>query len=228
VRSLSGLSTSSQEWFSTWCNTMPFVRRDIATPPQDSAAEHDLASQIAALSSPSEEARWSAARALGGRAEAVAALAAALEAEQVPRVREAIMTALIRVGGAASVAALLPCLRSADAGLRAAATEALQALPHVTSPFLAALLGDSDSDVRILATELVRCMPAAEATHLLCGLLEHESHPNVCAAAVDVLAEVGTQEAIPALQACARRFAGTPFLPFAVTTAIARISGAEG
>jgi hypothetical protein len=42
-----------------------------------------------------------------------------------------------------------------------------------------------------------------------------------------VLAEVGTREALPALRACAERFAGTPFLPFAISVAIARISSAE-
>ena len=95
-------------------------------------------------------------------------------------------------------------------------------------PFMASLLGDGDTDVRILATELARNMPAEDATRVLCGLLEHEQHPNVCAAAIDVLAEVGTRDAIPTLQACAERFSGTPFLPFAIATAIARISDAEG
>ena len=32
------------------------------------------------------------------------------------------------------------------------------------------------------------------------SLLEHEPHPNVCASAVDALAEVGTREALPALR----------------------------
>ena len=136
------------------------------------------------------------------------ALAAALGVEQVARVREAIMTALMRVGDEASVMALLPYLRSQDAAQRAASIEALQALPEAILPFMAALLADSDSDVRILATELARNMPAADATQILCRLLEHEQHPNVCAAAIDVLAEVGTRDAVPVLQACAERFAG--------------------
>jgi hypothetical protein len=42
-----------------------------------------------------------------------------------------------------------------------------------------------------------------------------------------VLAEVGTLDAVPALHACAERFAGTPFLPFAASIAIARISGTD-
>ena len=89
-------------------------------------------------------------------------------ARPVPRVREAIMTALMRIGDEASVRALLPYLRSEDAGQRAAAIEALQALPDAIAPFMTALLADGDSDVRILATELARNMPAAHATALLC------------------------------------------------------------
>jgi HEAT repeat protein len=208
---------------------MPFVKRDVPAPPAaDQPPADSLAAHVAGLSRGDPETRWSAARALGGRADAVAALAAALGTEQIPRVREAIMTALMRTGDAASVTALLPYLRSQDAGLRAAAIEALQSLPEAILPFMASLLGDEDSDVRILATELARNMPAADANRVLCTLLEHERHPNVCAAAIDVLAEVGTREAVPTLQACAERFAGTPFLPFAVSTTIARISDAEG
>jgi HEAT repeat protein len=109
-----------------------------------------------------------------------------------------------------------------------AVIEALQALPGAILPFMDRLFEDEDSDIRILATELARNMPAPEATGILCALLAKEPHPNVCAAAIDVLAEVGTRDAVPVLQACAERFAATPFLPFAVSTAIARISDAKG
>jgi HEAT repeat protein len=202
---------------------MPLIRGS-----QGAASQGDATQQRAALDSPDVESRWMAARALSGRADAVPALAAALAREAMPRVREAIMTALMRIGNAASVEAILPYLRSQDAGLRAAAVEALQALPEAIAPFMPPLLNDGDSDVRLLATELARNMNASEATSLLCGLIEREQHPNVCAAAIDVLTEVGTPAALPALQRCAERFADTPFLPFAITVAIARISGAEG
>jgi HEAT repeat protein len=206
---------------------MPFVKRGPAAPATSDTQGGDLASHLAALRSPDAEARWQAARALAEDAAAVPALAAALAGETVPRVREAIMTALVLIGDAASVQALLPYLRSEDAGKRAAAIEALQALPAAISPFMAALLTDADSDVRLLATELARNMPAPQATQLLSDLIEREQHPNVCAAAVDVLAEVGTRDAVPALRSCAERFAGTAFLPFAVAVAIGRISGTE-
>jgi HEAT repeat protein len=206
---------------------MPFVKREIAAPAKSPVAGGDDGSPLAALRSPDPEVRWNAARALGQRADEVPVLATALGAETVQRVREAMITALMRIGDEASVTALLPYLRAQDAGLRAAVIEALQALPGAISPFVTSLLKDDDSDVRILATELVRNMPAAEATSLLCALLEREQHANVCAAAIDVLTEVGTRDAVPILRACAARFEGTPFVPFAASIAIARLAGTE-
>ena len=208
---------------------MPFVKRDVTAPSKERRPTDDtVASHVAALSSPDSETRWSAARALGGRADAVPALAAALAPEPVARVREAIMTALMRVGDEASVMALLPYLRSQDAALRGASHRGAAGLAG-SDPAVHDVAAGATAipTCGILATELARNMPAADATRLLCRLLEHEQHPNVCAAAIDVLAEVGTREAVPALQSCAERFAGTPFLPFAASTAIARISNAE-
>jgi HEAT repeat protein len=206
---------------------MPLVKGSSKGPgPGDGRA--DVALLEAALGNADAESRWAAARALAGRTDAVPVLAAALAAETVPRVREAIMTTLMRIGDDASVKTIVPYLRSEDAGLRAAAVETLQSLPEAISPFIQTLFGDTDSDVRLLATELTRNMEAPEATRLLCDLIEHEQHPNVCAAAIEVLAEVGTRDALPVLERCAVRFAATPFLPFAVSVAIARITGAQG
>ena len=138
----------------------------------------DPAPQRSTLDSSDAESRWTAARALAGHAEAVPGLAAALGRETVPRVREAIMTALMRIGDTPSVEAILPYLRSQDAGLRAAAIESLQALPEAIAPFMAALFSDRDSDVRLLATELARNMKASEATRLLCGLIDARTAPQ--------------------------------------------------
>ncbi len=207
---------------------MPFIKRRESPPAAAENADSPLASHIAALLSPDAENRWRAARTLGGVPAAVPALASALAAETIPRVRDAMMTALMRVGNAASVRTLLPYLRSQDAGQRASAIEALQAIPEAILPFMPSLLADQDTDLRILATELARNMPAKDATRVLCALLKDEKHPNVCAAAIDVLSEVGTREAVDALEACAARFSGTPFLPFAAATAIARICGTLG
>jgi HEAT repeat protein len=203
---------------------MPLVKRDAPASSTAQRAADDTASAMASLADTDAETRWRAARALGDRPAAVPALASALNTELVPRVREAIMTALMRIGDEASVKALLPYLRSQDASLRGGAIEALQALPQAISPFLQALLADSDSDVRLLATELARNMPPADATRILCQLLRHEPHPNVCAAAIEILAEVGTQDAVPVVRSCANRFSGNSFLTFAASAAIARIA----
>jgi len=206
---------------------MPLVRRGTTPPPEPAVAE-DRAHALEALRSADPDVRWNAARTFQNDPVGVVALAAALETEPVQRVREAIMTALMRIGTDASVKALLPYLRWQDAARRGAAIEALQSLPDAIAPFMSALLRDQDNDVRILAIELVRGMPAEQATTLLCRLLEHENHPNVCASAIDALADLGTEEALPILRACAQRFAKTPFLPFAISTAIARISDTKG
>ena len=148
---------------------MPLVRGG------KSPNDGDKAQDRAALDSPEAESRWTAARGLSGDVDAVPALAAALGREPVPRVREAIMTALMRVGNAASVEAMLPYLRSQDAGLRAAAIESLQALPEAIAPFMATLLSDSDSDVRLLATELARNMNAPKLP-VCCAILSSASN----------------------------------------------------
>lgn len=206
---------------------MPIIRRDSPAPTAVRAPE-DASSPFADLNSPDAEVRWHAARAIAPDAKFAAPLAAALEGETAPRVREAIVTKLMRIGGQDSVQALLPYLRAQEASVRSAAIDALRAMPDATLPFMTTLLGDADSDVRILAAELVRDMPAAQATSLMVALLARETHPNVCGAAVEVLAELGTPMALPVLRDCAKRFADTPFMPFAISHAIARISRAEG
>src|ERR1700722_3912161 len=105
---------------------MPFIKRGSADATTSLEPGADRTSLIASLRSPDAESRWRAVRALAASADVVSLLADALARETVPRVREAIMTALMRIGDEASVQALLPYLRSEDAGQRAAAIEALQ------------------------------------------------------------------------------------------------------
>jgi HEAT repeat protein len=94
------------------------------------------------------------------------------------------------------------------------------------APLLPTLLADSDPDVRILACDLVRSIAADAPTRLLFDLLDRDPEPNVCAAAVDVLAEIGKPDAAPVLRRCAARFAAAPFLPFAIGIALTRLEGA--
>ena len=76
----------------------------------------------------------------------------------------------------------------------------------------------------MLHCDLSRDLPSAEATRLLCEVLARNTEPNVCAAAIDVLADIGDAAALPFLEQCAMRFSDAPFLAFAVKVAIERIS----
>jgi HEAT repeat protein len=199
---------------------MPLVRKD-PTPSSPGAGRRG--EPLSALSSASADERWTAARSLAASPEGVHALGQALLSEADPRVREAMFTSLARAGTAQSVAAVLPHLRSDDAGIRAGALDALRAMPAAVQPQLAGLLGDSDADVRLLACEIVRGLPGSAASELLCALLDRESQANVCAAAVEVLSEIGDPSSLPVLARCAARFAHEPFLVFAIRVASDRI-----
>jgi HEAT repeat protein len=194
---------------------MPFVRR----PPPPAEAPTAPTS----LTEGNSDQRWAAVRAAADRRDGVPLLAAALAQESDARVREAIFTGLARIATAESAAAVVPYLGSDDASLRGGAIDALRAMPQACRPHLARLLADPDADVRLLSCELARVLPQGEASRLLCDLLERESEKNVCASAIEVLAEVGGPEALPVLARCAERFAADPFVTFSVKVATDRI-----
>jgi len=194
---------------------MPLVRRP--SPPIETSAAP------ASLTEGTSDQRWAAVRAAAERPDGVPLLAAALPQESDPRVREAIFTGLARAATAESAAAVLPYLRSDDASLRTAAIDALRAMPAATRPHIAGLLADRDADVRLLSCELARDLPEGEANRLLGDLLVRETEKNVAAAAVEVLAEIGRPEVLPALTACAERFAEDGFLLFSIKVAAERI-----
>lgn len=197
---------------------MPLIRK----PSQPSAAAS------VDLTKGSVDARWSAARALAGKLEGVPDLAAALAGEQDARVREAIFTSLARTATPEAVEAVSAYIGSSDVVLRTGALDALRAMPHAALPKLSALLVDPDPDVRLLSCEVARGLSTDEATALMASVLQVETEPNVCAAAVDVLSEIGGPEALPALHSCAERFAAEPFLVFSIRVAIERIGAQRG
>jgi HEAT repeat protein len=133
-------------------------------------------------------------------------------------------TGLARIGTPESAELLLAMLRSDQSALRTGALDGLRMMGSAVRDVLPRLLSDADPDIRLLSCELARGLPAEEATTALCALLAGEQDVNVCAAAVDVLAEVGTPSARPALAQCAARFSQNAFLAFAVKVAIDRIT----
>lgn len=201
---------------------MPLVRKPTQPAAQPGASTREV---LEALTSPNPDQRWAAARAAAELEGSADALAAALPKETDPRIREAMFTSLLRIGPPQRTGALLlPMLRSDDAALRTGALDALRSSLGATYELIPPLLKDKDSDIRILACELVRTLPTERANRSLCALLETEPEANVCAAAVEVLAEVGIPEALPALARCAQRFPQTTFLIFAIKIATDRIA----
>ena len=199
---------------------MPLIRK---TPDPLSAAPPGLMAVVTAFSNGTPEERWTAARSAHDIPGSARILGEALAREHDARVREAIFTSLARIATAESVEMILPFLRSDEAHLRNGALDALRAMKGAVAPYLQRLLGDGDADVRLLACELILNVPDAEAARLLCGLLEAEREPNVCASAVEVLAEIGGSEALPVLARCEERFSATPFLVFSIKVAADRI-----
>lgn len=205
---------------------MPLIRKD--SDPTLSSTPSNTNNVLVALTQGSTEERWASARAASDLPGGPEALGRALATEPNARVREAILTSLARLRSSESVEAVLPYLRSDDASLRTEALDALRAMGEILAPHLPGLLQDRDPDVRILACDLARSLPGTEGTRLLCVVLTSEAEPNVCAAAIDVLAESGGPEALSALEQCSGRFRNDPFLGFAIKVAASRIASQSG
>jgi HEAT repeat protein len=54
-------------------------------------------------------------------------------------------------------------------------------------------------------------------------LIETDKEPNVCAAAIEVLSEIGDAAALPPLARCQARFPDDPFIAFAVRATLDRL-----
>jgi HEAT repeat protein len=180
---------------------------------------------IAELGSPDAASRRLAARTLAATQDNVPLLCAHLARERSLSVRSIILTGLIGQKSPAVVDGLLPLLRSEDANLRNGAIEALQQMPDEVAPRIEAVLADPDSDVRIFAVNVLATLAHPMVPEWLRRVVSVDPHVNVCAAALDALAEVGEPDAIPALEALDERFADVAFIKFAVDAAIRRIRG---
>jgi HEAT repeat protein len=198
---------------------MPLIRNE-----SDKAAASAQRQALTSLASASADERWAAARAARNPA-AIPSLAKALAHEREARVREAIFTALARIGTSESVSVVLPYLRLDDANTRTGAMDALRAMQDACRPYLPELLADPDPDVRLLACDLVRDAGGAEGPRWLCALIETETQANVCASAVEALGEIADATAAPSLSRCADRFPGDPFLGFAIKVVADRLRG---
>lgn len=205
---------------------MPFIKPAASTvAPASTAAGAGTAVLAQRLASPDAGVRRAAAIALGAEPDAVPALLAALDDEPEHAVRSAVLDALGRIASEESVAALSACLRREDAWLRNAAIEVLRGLPEQVAGAMAYLLADRDRDVRILAVGILDTLRHERVEEWLLQLIEAEHDVNVCGAALDVLAAVGTATARAPVAQLLARFSDEPYIAFAGGLVLKRLEG---
>ena len=202
---------------------MALVRRNVVATADDVPPDRD--DWIADLTSGDASIRRRAARALAEMPDAVPVLCAHLANEQSLSVRSIILTGLIVHKSAAVVNGILPLLASEDANLRNSAIEALQQMPDEVAPHVETMLTHPESDVRIFAVDVLAALAHPKVPEWLRHVVTNDPHVNVCAAALDALAEAGEPDAIPALEGLAERFWDVAFIRFAVDAAVRRVRG---
>ena len=179
----------------------------------------------ASLDDPDAAVRRHSAQAILHCPDAVSTLTSRLKRERDVAVREAILDSLCKVDDSDVVNGLVDCLGSDDAALRNEAIEALKQLTTDVSPALRSLLAGSDPDLRIFAVNILesRCDPGVE--RMLIEVIEQDLNVNVCATAIDLLCEVGTEAALDSILRLKDRFAAEAYLQFAANLALKRIRG---
>jgi HEAT repeat protein len=205
---------------------MAFVKKQVTeTVSEDERKQNrDCAALLLGLSDANATSRRWAARDLVDCPGSATALVERLKIESEPSVREVILTSLTKLGDPAAIDGLVECLRSEDAALRNEVVEAMKQLPDDVAPIMHALLNDADPDVRIFTVNVLEslCHPDVEAW--LLEVIDHDAHVNVCATAVDLLGEVGTQAAAAALVRLKARFSDDPYIQFAADLALKRLN----
>ena len=208
---------------------MPFVKKQQQISPLPTAEEErrtsprDCSYLEQQLSDPDPVTRRWAARDLANFPEAAAALLGQLQRERDRVVREIILTSLTRLGTEEVIAGMIHCLRSEDAALRNEAIEAMKLLPDTVAPIMSGLLSDSDPDIRIFAVNILESLRHPHVERWLRDVINYDNHVNVCAAAVDLLGEVGTIDSQEALENLSARFPHEPYICFAADLALKRI-----
>lgn len=205
---------------------MALVKADRRPPlPLPEPQPRDVAAALSDLAADDPSIRRAAIRDLAAYPEAAMALCDLLEREAGPSVRSVLFSTLIHLQSPAVAGRLADLLRSDDVPLRNAAVEALQEMPDAVAPHLQRLLTDDDSDVRLFAVNILATMRHVQAPEWLAAVVRSDAHVNVCAAAIDGLAEVGGPEVLGDLAGLRQRFEGNAFMAFAIDAAMRRIRG---
>jgi HEAT repeat protein len=171
-----------------------------------------------------EAERRDAAADLAALPDTACALGAALGEEASPRVREAIVLALVGIGTPEAAAAIGGFLASEDVPLRNAAVEALQQMGASAGAYVEKLLAAPDSDTRIFAVNVIEALRQQAASGWLRRVLARDPDLNVGLAAVEAIVQFGEPADVAVLRGFAARFPNEPFVTFAVNMACRRIA----
>jgi HEAT repeat protein len=205
---------------------MAFVKKNSSEAVAETQAEpvRDSRTLLAELESDDAGVRRWAARDLADFPGHAVELMERLKVEPAQSVREVILTSLTRLGDPDAVAGMVDCLRSEDAALRNEVVEAMKQMPDEVAPIMLGLLADSDPDVRIFTVNVLESLCHPEVEGWLIDVIAHDPHVNVCATAVDLLGEVGSQAALEPLAQLKARFSDEPYIQFAADLALRRIN----
>ncbi|MDD5227379.1 MAG: HEAT repeat domain-containing protein [Methylococcales bacterium] len=206
---------------------MPIIKKQVpkiqCTNHDDRINNRDFTGLVEELYSEDSTARRWAVRDLAEMPDVSSVLVDRLVVENNAGVRTAILNALAHLGDDVAIAGLVHCLRSEEAALRNEAIGVLKESPNEVEPIISTLLTDSDSDVRIFAVNILESLRHKNVEQWLLNVIEKDSHLNVCATAVDLLSEVGSERSIPALKQLKIRFEDEPYICFSVDLALKRI-----
>ncbi len=205
---------------------MAFVKKNSSEAIAENQAEpvRDSRTLLAELESDDASVRRWAARDLADLPGYAVDLMERLKVEQSQSVREVILTSLTRLGDPDAVAGMVECLRSEDAALRNEVVEAMKQMPDEVAPIMLGLLADADPDVRIFTVNVLESLCHPEVEGWLIDVISNDAHVNVCATAVDLLGEVGSQAALEPLAQLKARFSDEPYIQFAADLALRRIN----
>jgi len=207
---------------------MGLVKRK-AIPPAEAAKpkqEQSCMELAACLEDADPRTRRRAARDMLHCPHAAGVLASRLNREPDTAVREVILTTLVRLNDPSAAGRMADCLRSEDAALRNEVIEAIGLLACDVSDVLRSLLADPDPDIRIFAVNILDSRRQPDVESWLIEVIERDAHLNVCATAVDVLCEAGSEAAVDPLLRLKDRFRSEAFIQFAANRALKSIRGA--
>ena len=179
----------------------------------------DLELWVEELSHEDPSLRRAAAVALESQPTGAEAVVERLREEENSEVLASLINTALTHGTEEMGEVLLELIRVDDAARRTLAVDALRTLPSDRAHFLVERIADEDPDVRILVVNTLQQVASEEVEAVLVEHLGQESHPNVVAAIVEALLEVGSASSVEALRAAKDRFADEAFLTFAIDAA---------